>query len=121
MSVVIFALTEPSRTETPQVALGEPGLKFKLAFTDNYKNPATLFSSGEFVKLNVTCANLKVQGLKDKYKTNSDGVLEVSGIALTPNGSDRVQYGKELSVRVDVIGIEYDNFVTFPVRIKAGE
>ena len=73
------------------------------------------------MKLNVTCANLKVQGLKEKYKTNSDGVLEVSGIALTPNGSDRVQYGKELSVRVDVIGIEYDNFVTFPVRIKTGE
>ncbi|XP_073245527.1 structural maintenance of chromosomes flexible hinge domain-containing protein 1-like [Porites lutea] len=117
----LFALTEPSRTETPQLALGEPGLKFKLAFTDNYKNPATLFSSGEFVKLNVTCANLKVQGLKEKYKTNSDGVLEVSGIALTPNGSDRVQYGKELSVRVDVIGIEYDNFVTFPVRIKTGQ
>ena len=80
-----------------------------------------MFSTGEFVKLQVTCPNLEVQGVKEKYKTNSDGILEVSGITLTPNGTDRVQYGKDISVRVDVLGIVYNDFVTFPVRIKAGE
>lgn len=112
-----FTLTEPSQTETPQLALGEPGLKFKLSFKDSKNNPATLFSSGEFAKLQVTCPNLEVQGVKDKYKTNSDGVLEVSGIALTPNGSGKVHYGRDITVKVDVVGID---FVTFPVKIKAG-
>ena len=73
------------------------------------------------MKLHVTCPNLEVQGVKEKYKTNSDGILEVSGITLIPNGTDRVQYGKDLSVRVDVVGIGYNDYVTFPVRIKAGE
>lgn len=112
-----FSLTEPSRTETPQLALGEPGLKFKLSFKDNKNNAATVFSSGEFVKLQVTCPNLEVQGVKDKYKPNSDGILEVSGITLTPNGAGKVQYGRDVYVRVDVVGID---FVTFPVRIKPG-
>ncbi|XP_015762340.1 PREDICTED: structural maintenance of chromosomes flexible hinge domain-containing protein 1-like [Acropora digitifera] len=113
-----FTLTEPSRTETPQLALGEPGLKFKLKFKDSKDNSATNFRTGEFIELQVTCPNLTVHGLKDKYKPNSDGVLEVSGIALRPNGSAKVQYGKDISVRVDVGDID---FVTFPVRIKAGE
>ncbi|KAK2571643.1 Structural maintenance of chromosomes flexible hinge domain-containing protein 1 [Acropora cervicornis] len=108
----------PSRTETPQLALGEPGLKFKLRFKDSKGNSATNFRTGEFIELQVTCPNLTVHGLKDKYKPNSDGVLEVSGIALRPNGSAKVQYGKDISVRVDVGDID---FVTFPVRIKAGE
>ena len=80
-----------------------------------------MFSSGEFVKLTVTCPNLDVLGVKDKYKPNSDGVVEVSGITLTPNGSGKVQYGRDQTVRVDVTGIDYNNYVTFPVRIKAGE
>ena len=80
-----------------------------------------MFSSGEFVKLKVTCPNLEVQGVKDKYKPNSDGVVEVSGITLTPNGSGKVQYGRDQMVRVDVTGIDYSNYVTFPVKIKAGK
>lgn len=80
-----------------------------------------MFSTGEFVKLTVTCPNLDVQGVKDKYKPNSDGVVEVSGITLSPNGSGKVQYGRDQTVRVDVTGIDYNNYVTFPVRIKAGE
>lgn len=80
-----------------------------------------MFSSGEFVKLTVTCQNLDVQGVKDKYKPNSEGVVEVSGITLTPNGSGKVQYGRDQMVRVEVTGIEYSNYVTFPVKIKAGK
>lgn len=80
-----------------------------------------MFSSGEFVKLTVTCPNLDVQGVKDKYKPNSEGVVEVSGITLTPNGSGKVQYGRDQMVRVDVTGIDYSNYVTFPVKIKAGK
>lgn len=114
-----FALTEPSRTETPQLALGEPGLKFKLSFKDNKNNAATLFSSGEFVKLQVTCADLEVQGVKEKYKPNGNGVLEVGGITLIPNGSAKVHDGQVVYVRVDVI--EITDYVTFPVRIKAGK
>ena len=113
-----FSLTEPSQTETPELSLGEPSLKFKLSFKDLNNNSATMFSSGEFVKLLVTCPNLEVQGVKDKYKPNNNGVLEVSGIVLTPNGSGKVQYGRDIYVRVEVVGID---FVTFPVRIKAGE
>lgn len=116
-----FTLTEPSRTETPRLGLGEPGLKFKLLFKDSKNNPATVFSSGEFVKLAVTCPNLDVQGVKDKYKPNSDGVVEVSGITLTPNASGKVQYGRDQMIRVDVTGIDYSNYVTFPVKIKAGK
>lgn len=116
-----FAITEPSRTETPRLGLGEPALKFKLLFKDGKNNPATVFTSGEFVKLTVTCPNLEVQGVKDKYKPNSDGVVEVSGITLTPNGSGKVQYGRDQIVRVEVTGIEYSNYVTFPVKIKAGK
>ena len=116
-----FTLTEPSRTETPRLGLGEPGLKFKLLFQDSKNNPATVFTSGEFVKLTVTCPNLDVQGVKDKYKPNSDGVVEVSGITLTPNASGKVQYGRDQIVRVDVTGIDYSNYVTFPVKIKAGK
>lgn len=116
-----FTLTEPSRTETPRLGLGEPGLKFKLLFKDSKNNPATVFSSGEFVKLTVTCPNLDVQGVKDKYKPNSDGVVEVSGITLTPNASGKVQYGRDQMIRVDVTGIDYSNYVTFPVKIKAGQ
>ena len=96
-------------------------MKFKLVFKDRKDNAATVFSSGEFVKLTVTCQNLDVLGVKDKYKPNSDGVLEVSGITLTPNGSGKVQYKRDQTVRVDVTGIDYDNYVTFPVKIKAGE
>ena len=116
-----FTLTEPSRTETPRLGLGEPGLKFKLLFQDSKNNPATVFTSGEFVKLTVTCPNLDVQGVKDNYKPNSDGVVEVSGITLTPNASGKVQYGRDQIVRVDVTGIDYSNYVTFPVKIKAGK
>ncbi|XP_078348913.1 structural maintenance of chromosomes flexible hinge domain-containing protein 1-like [Oculina patagonica] len=116
-----FSLTEPSQKETPQLTLGEPGLKFKLLFKDSKENAATMFSTGEFVKLTVTCPNLDVQGVKDKYKPNSDGVVEVSGITLSPNGSGKVHYGRDQTVRVDVTGIDYNNYVTFPVRIKAGQ
>lgn len=116
-----FTITEPSRTETPRLGLGEPALKFKLLFKDSKNNPATVFTSGEFVKLTVTCPNLEVLGVKDKYKPSSDGVVEVSGITLTPNGSGKVQYGRDQIVRVEVTGIDYSNYVTFPVKIKAGE
>ena len=80
-----------------------------------------MFSSGEFVKLTVTCQNLDVQGVKDKYKPNSEGVVEVSGITLTPNASGKVQYGRDQIVRVETTGIDYSNYVTFPVKIKAGK
>ena len=109
---------EPSNKETPQLTLGEPELKFKLAFIDSNRNAATMFSSGEFVKLVVSCPNMEVEGVKDKYKPNSDGVLEVSGLTLTPSGLGKVQYGRDQIIRVDVTGIDY---VTFPVRIKAGK
>ena len=89
-----------------------------MTFKDSKDNSTTNFSTGEFIELKVTCPNLTVHGLKDKYKPNSDGVLEVSGIALRPNGSAKVQYGKDISVRIDVGDID---FATFPVRIKAGK
>ena len=112
-----FSVIEPSGNETPQLALGKPALKFKLSFRDSKDNPATIFSSGEFAKLQVTCSNLTVQGVKEKYKPNSDGVLEVSGLSLIPNDSARVQYGKDILIRVEVVGID---FITFPVRIQSG-
>lgn len=113
-----FSVIEPSGNETPQLALGKPALKFKLSFRDSKDNPATIFSSGEFAKLQVTCSNLTVQGVKEKYKPNSDGVLEVSGLSLIPNDSARVQYGKDILIRVEVVGID---FITFPVRIQSGQ
>lgn len=113
-----FKVTEPSSNETPQLTLGEPELKFKLSFVDSKNNAATRFSSGEYVKLVVSCPNMEVQGVKDKYKPNNDGVLEVSGLTLTPSGLGKVHYGRDQLIKVDVTGID---FVTFPVRIKAGQ
>lgn len=110
-------MTEPSSNETPQLTLGEAELKFKLSFVDSKNNAATRFSSGEYVKLVVSCPNMEVQGVKDKYKPNNDGVLEVSGLTLTPSGLGKVHYGRDQLIKVDVTGID---FVTFPVRIKAG-
>ena len=113
-----FKVTEPSNNETPQLTLGEPELRFKLSFVDSKNNAATMFNSGEFVKLVVSCPNMEVQGVKDKYKPNNDGVLEVSGLTLTPSGLGKVQYGRDQLIKVDVTGID---FVTFPVRVKAGK
>lgn len=80
-----------------------------------------MFSSGEFVKLTVTCQNFDVKGVKDKYKPNSDGVVEVSGITLTPSASGKVHYGRDQIVRVELTGFDYSNYVTFPVKIKTGK
>ena len=70
------------------------------------------------MKLEVSCDHLEVRGVRDKYKPNSDGLLEVGGLTLMPNAAGKVHYGRDHSIKVTVVGID---FVRFPVRIRAGK
>ena len=98
------------------VALGEPSLRFKVLFRDNYDNPATRFDSGDTVKLRVTCPNLEVKGLKDRYKPNKGGEVEVANLTLEPKGQGRIPVNNP-SVVVDIAGV---GDVIFPIKLKAG-
>ena len=96
--------------------LGEPSLRFKVLFRDNFDTPATTFKTGDFVKLRVTCQNLEVKGLKDRYKPSRDGEVEVTNLLLEPKGQNRSVNNP--SIKVDAVGI---GDIIFPIKLKAGK
>lgn len=110
-------LDDPSDKETPTIALGDPSLKFKLHFQDNWANPTTQFRSGDSVKLEVTSTYLEIRGLKDSYQANRNGDVEVSGLTLHPKGNARISPSREYSIRVNAVDVGY---VIFPIRLQAG-
>jgi hypothetical protein len=110
-------LDQPSDKETPTLALGEPLLKFKLNFQDEWANPTALFRNGDSVKLEVTSNNLEIRGVKNSYQANRNGDLEVSGLSLEPKGNGKGHVGREHSIRVNAVNIGY---VIFPIRLQAG-
>ena len=110
-------LDEPSDKETPTLTLGEPSLKFKLHFQDQFANPTMQFRSGDTVKLEITSTYLEILGIQDSYQANKNGDLEVSGLTVQPKGNVRSYSTREYSIRVNAVDIGY---VIFPVRLQAG-
>ena len=116
---VCVRLLDPGEREIPTLVLGEPGINFKLGFVDLYNNATRSFSTGDWVRLEVTCPNLRIQGAKEKYKANENGEIEVSGLALEPRnaGNSRNQLSREQSVRVNAVDV---GDVIFPVKVRSG-